>query len=215
MLMEMSERQIESADPILGARFPATVRPLFIALACMAGLVASDPALARDYGSRNVRGWTVAVSKDGEGCFLTRDFERGTTLLLGLDTDGTNRLSVLNPKWSIKPRDKLTLNFRLSNSSYPAHFAVGMVSEEKQGFVTSFGAKFPSYFATSKTLFISRGDIPVERLDLDGADAAVAALRHCVDDQRSKPAPSVAGEAQPDEIPRDPFAPAPVRDRKD
>jgi len=203
--MEMSKRRIECA---------ATVRPVFIALACMASLAGSNPASARDHASRTVRGWTVAVSKDGEGCFLTRDFDRGTTLLLGLDRDGTNRLSLLNPKWSIKPRDKLTLNFRLSNSSYPAHFAVGMASEEKQGFVTSFGAKFPSYFATSKTLFISRGDIPVERLGLDGAEAAVTALRRCVDDQRSKPAAPADGEAQPDEIPSDPFASAPVREPK-
>jgi len=72
-------------------------------------------------------------------------------MLIGLDIDGANRLSVLNANWSIKSKDRLTLNFRLSNSSYPAHFAVGIVSDGKQGFVTSFGAKFPAYFAASNS----------------------------------------------------------------
>jgi len=183
---------------------------VFLAFVCATGLSASDHASARDYASRDVGGWTVAASKDGKGCFLTREYERngGTTLLLGLDIDGTNRLSVLNANWSIKPKDQLKLNFRLSNSSYPAHFAVGMVSEGKQGFVTSFGAKFPSYFAASKALHISRGDVPVERLSLDGGDAAVAELRNCVGGQRAKP--GVAGDEKEriDHIPRDPFVPA-------
>jgi hypothetical protein len=185
-------------------------------LVCATSLSASNHASARDYAGRDVGGWTVTASKDGKGCFLTREYERngGTTLLLGLDIDGTNRLSVLNANWSIKPKDRLKLNFRLSNSSYPAHFAVGMVSEGKQGFVTSFGAKFPSYFATSKDLRISRGDVPVERVSLDGGDTAVAELRNCVDDQRAKPAAAMRGKAHSDDIPMDPFAPAPARESK-
>lgn len=56
------------------------------------------PANAREPSTRDVAGWTVAVGKDGEGCFITRSYDRtgGTTLLLGLDPDGANRLSVLN-----------------------------------------------------------------------------------------------------------------------
>lgn len=209
------QRPIECADPIVRARLRATLRPLFFALVCAAGFSASDPVSARDYASRNVGDWTVVASKDGKGCFLTRDYEGNgeTTLLLGLDIDGSNRLSVLNANWSIKARDRLKLNFRLSNSSYPAHFAVGIIAEGKQGFVTSFGAKFPSYFAKSLTLNISRGDVPVERLSLDGADAAVATLGKCVDDQRTKPAAAAGGKARSDDIPMDPFAPAP-RDSK-
>jgi hypothetical protein len=189
---------------------------MVFALVCAAGLLASDPVSARDYASRTVGDWTVVASKDGKGCFLTRDYEGNgeTTLLLGLDIDGTNRLSVLNANWSIKARDQLKLNFRLSNSSYPAHFAVGILSEGKQGFVTSFGEKFPSYFAASKALNISRGDVPVERLSLDGGDAAVAELKKCVDDQQAKPAAAAGGKARSDDIPSDPFAPAPARGSK-
>jgi hypothetical protein len=189
---------------------------MVFALVCAAGLFASDPVSARDYASRTVGDWTVVASKDGKGCFLTRDYEGNgeTTLLLGLDIDGTNRLSVLNANWSIKARDQLKLNFRLSNSSYPAHFAVGILSEGKQGFVTSFGEKFPSYFAASKALNISRGDVPVERLSLDGGDAAVAELKKCVDDQQAKPAAAAGGKARSDDIPSDPFAPAPARGSK-
>ncbi|HWW66122.1 MAG TPA: hypothetical protein VNZ43_15310 [Sphingomonadaceae bacterium] len=211
--MVKPQRPIDYTGPIVRARLRASARPVFLALVCAAGLSVSDHASARDYASRAIGGWMVSASKDGKGCFLTRTYERpgGTTLLLGLDIDGTNRLSVLNANWSIKPKDRLKLNFRLSNSSYPAHFAVGMVSEGKQGFVTSFGAKFPSYFAASKALHISRGDVPVERLDLDGSSAAVAELRNCVEDQRVKPA-AARGEGQRlDHIPKDPFGPAQKR----
>ena len=207
------ERPIENVDLTGGTRFPPTARTAFIVLACAGGLNIADAASARDHAPRNIRGWTVVVGKDGKGCFLTRQYERngGTTLLLGLDTDGTNRLTVLNANWSIKPKDKLTLNFRLSNSSYPEHFAVGMTSEGKRGFVTSFGAKFPSYFAASRILHISLGDVPVERLDLDGGAPAIAALTDCVDDLRAKPPTAGERDAHPDDIPTDPFASAAAR----
>ena len=190
-------------------------RPGLFGALCAASLFGSGSASARDY-PRDVGGWTVGPSKDGKGCFLTRAYEGngGTTLLLGLDIDGTNRLSVLNANWSIKARDQLKLNFRLSNSSYPAHFAIGIVSDGQQGFVTSFGAKFPSYFATSKTLDISRGDVPVARLSLDGGNSAVAELKRCVDDQRTTPPPAASGKAHSDDIPSDPFASTPSRKSK-
>ena len=119
--MVTPQRSIKGADPVIRAGRRAIVRPVFFALVCATGLSASDHVSARNYASRTVRGWTVAASKDGKGCFLTREYERngGTTLLLGLDIDDTNRLAVLNANWSIKPKDQLELNFRLSNSSVP------------------------------------------------------------------------------------------------
>jgi hypothetical protein len=208
MRMRLSEPPIRGAAPIVRARLRA--QSMLLALVGAVGFCGFAPASARDYAPREVGDWTVAASKDGKGCFLTRDYARngGTTLLLGLDIDGTNRLSVLNPNWSIKPKDRLKLNFRLSNSSYPAHFAVGMASDGKQGFVTSFGAKFPSLFAASKLLEISRGDVPVERMSLDGGEAALSALKKCVDDQRASAAEGGNGKTPADDIPKDPFAPA-------
>lgn len=190
------------------AWLPAIVRFAF-AVAFAGGLSASAHAAVRDYPSRDVNGWTVAASKDKTGCFLTREYERtgGTTLLLGLDIDGTNHLSVLNANWSIKPKDRLKLNFRLSNGGYSKHFAIGMASEGKQGFVTSFEPKFPSYFATSRFLHISRGDVPVEQLSLDGSGAAVTELRNCVALRRAKPAAGTGAKARSNAIPKDPFAP--------
>jgi hypothetical protein len=206
--MTMPKRPTECAAPPVRGRLRVALRPLLFTLAWAASVAAGDPASARDDATRTIGPWTMAASKDGKGCFLTRDYERngGTTLLLGLNADGTNRLSLLNANWSIKPKDRLKLNFRLSNSSYPAHFAVGMASEGKQGFVTSFGGKFPSYFATSKSLYVSRGTVPVERLSLDGAAAAVTELRKCVDNQQARPVPAARGKARSDDIPRDPFA---------
>ena len=214
--MAMPQKPIECAGPNVRARLRPAARWMLFTLIGTTGLSASDPAAARDYVSHDVGSWTVAASKDGKGCFLTREYERsgGTTLLLGLDIDGTNRLSVLNANWSIKSKQRLKLNFRLSNSSYPAHFAIGIVSDGKQGFVTSFGAKFPSYFAASKTLQISRGDVPVERLSLDGGGAAVAELGHCVDAQQGKPETAAAGKARSSDIPKDPFAASPARESK-
>jgi len=186
------------------------------ASASAAGLLTGGSAGARDYMSRDVGGWIVAANEDGTGCFLTRIYKHtgDTTLLFGLDLDGTNHLSVLNANWSIKPKDRLRLNFRLSKGSYPDHFAIGMASDGKQGFVTSFEAKFPSYFAASKVLDIFRGDVPVERLNLDGSGAAVAELRTCVEAQRAKPAVSADGKAHSEAIPRDPFALAPAKKPK-
>ncbi|WP_260598558.1 hypothetical protein [Sphingomonas endolithica] len=175
----------------------------------VAGLFAIGPANAQDYAARDVGGWTVTASRDKLGCFLTREFERagGTTLLLGLDVDGTNHLSVLNANWSIKPREQMKLNFRLSTGGYANHIAVGMASEGKRGFVTTFEAKFPAYFASSKVLRISRGDVPVEQLRLEGSGAAVAELRRCVWIHKVKIAGGGARKDRPDDIPTDPFAP--------
>jgi hypothetical protein len=186
------------------------------AVAFALAICGGAPAPAADYATRDIGSWTISASKDGKGCFLTREYDRtgATTLLLGLDSDGTNHLSVLNANWSIRPKDRLELTFRLSTSSFPKHFAVGMAADGKQGFVTSFGAKFPAQFAGSRALDIFRGDVPVERLSLEGSGAAVAELRRCVAAQRAKPAATADEAGDPDSIPKDPFAPAPERKRK-
>lgn len=189
-----------------------------IALAGLLTLAAMPPAAAAAPAGkpRDIGGWTLTVSKDGRGCFLTRAYDRtgGTTLLLGIDLDGANHLSVLNANWSIAPQDRLKLDFTLSNGGYPKHAAIGMAADGKQGFVTSFEVKFPTYFAASQFLHIARGDVPVERLALDGSGAAVAALRRCVEAQRDKPVAAAGDETQGDDIPRDPFAPARARHPK-
>lgn len=210
--MAMTRREIDFAGP--GVRSP--VRPTCSAFALLLGIFAGAQAFARDYATRDVGGWTVAASKDGKGCFLTKEYDRTgqTTLLLGLDTDGSNHLSVLNANWSIKPKDRLELTFRLSNGSFPKHFAIGMTTGEKQGFATSFGAKFPDHFASSRILHIFRGDVPVEKLTLEGSGAAVAELRNCVDAQRTKPTATAGERESPDSIPSDPFAPAAERKRR-
>lgn len=170
-------------------------------------LLAALPATAQTYASREIGGWTVAASKDGAGCFITRTFPHpgNTTLLLGLDVDGANHLSVLNANWSIEPKDRLKLDFRLSKSAYPGHFAVGMESDGARGFVTKFGTRFPDAFAASDFLHINRGKVPVERLGLAGSGSAVKELRGCVAAQRKKPA-APRRESWRDQIPRDPFA---------
>lgn len=205
----------QSAMP--GAGRAWAMRPAALAASGLAAaLLAAAPSVAADYASRTIEGWTVAQSKDGQGCFLTRDYDRngGTTLLLGLDVDGSNHLSVLNPNWSIKPKEQLKLTYRLSRGGYDDHFAVGIKSEGKQGFVSTFEPKFPAYFAASKALHIARGDVPVARLDLQGSGAAVAELRQCVSVQKAKPAGASADGASADAIPKDPFAPAAERKRK-
>jgi hypothetical protein len=190
--------------------------PGLLAMAYAIGLFGADHADARGYATRDVGNWTVAAGKDGKGCFLTKEYERAgrTTLLLGLDTDGANHLSVLNANWSIKPKEPLKLDFQLSAGGYSKHFAVGMASEGKQGFVTNFEWRFPAYFAASKDLRISRGSTPVERLSLEGSGAAVAELRRCVEDQRAESATAASEKDEPDDIPKDPFAPVAERKSK-
>jgi hypothetical protein len=192
----------------LQPRSRAPVRLTFLRLAFAAGLFASAHAAAQEYPARDVGGWTVAASKDERGCFITREYggEGETTLLLGLDIDGTNHLSVLNYNWSIKPKARLELNFRLSKVGYPKHFAVGMASHGKKGFVTNFEAKFPTYFAASRFLHIYRGDVPVEQLSLEGSGAAVAELRRCVAIYTARTTIGPGERERSARIPRDPFA---------
>jgi hypothetical protein len=201
----MSQQTIHITGPIDRSVFRATVIGSIVATA----LFAFAPARAQDYAVRDVGDWTVTASRDKQGCFLTRAYERpgDTTLLLGLDIDGTNHLSVLNADWSIKPQDQLRLNFRLSTGGYANHFAVGMASEGKRGFVTTFEAKFPAYFASSKVLRVSRGNVPVEQLSLEGSGAAVAELRRCVWIHKAKIVGGGARKDRADKIPTDPFAP--------
>jgi len=191
------------------AWFRAIVRPTFFRFALVAGLFGSAHAFAQDYSARDVGGWTVAASKDKQGCFLTRTYDGTgrTTLLLGVDIDGGNHLSVLNDNWSIKQKDRWKLTFRLSSGGYPNHPVVGMASDGKKGFVTNFDAKFPAHFAASKALHIYRGDVPVEQLTLEGSGAAVAELRHCVGIHAAKPAAAARETRRSGQIPRDPFAP--------
>ncbi|MES1972013.1 MAG: hypothetical protein V4472_06095 [Pseudomonadota bacterium] len=199
------------------AWFRVIVRPSMMPFALVAALFASADAAAQEYAARQVDGWTVAASKDKGGCFMTRTYEGAgaTTLLLGLDVDGSNRLSALNGNWSIKPKDRWQLSFRLSDGGYANHPVVGMASDGKKGFVTNFEAKFPAYFAASRALHIYRGDVPVEQLSLDGSGAAVAELRRCVDVFRTKAATGAREERRSHRIPKDPFAPDAKRSSRD
>jgi hypothetical protein len=191
--------------------------PFALSLLCLAAMQASTGAAAaeKDALPRKVGDWTLAISEDGGGCFLTRIYDRpgDTTLLLGLDRDGSNHLTVLNANWSIKPRERLALDFKLTNGGYPKHFAVGLSSDDKQGFVTSFEKPFPTYLARSQTLNIARGDVPVERLSLAGSGAAIAALRDCVSARKAEPIKGTRSDDGADGIPRDPFAKGPARKR--
>ena len=192
----------------LHLRYRASVR-VFIPFAVLTGVFGSVPAFGQDYALRKVGAWTVAASRDQKGCFLSRTYDGAgeTTLLLGLDIDGGNHLSVLNENWSIKPKDSEKLTFRLSNGGYPKQPVVGMASGEKRGFVTNFEPKFITYFGTSRTLHIDRGAVPVEQLSLDGSGAAVAELRRCVALYKAKGATGARETGRSDKIPRDPFAP--------
>ncbi len=183
---------------------------LTVALSPAGANAAEKGALPRKIGD-----WTLAVSEDGDGCFLTRLYDRpgDTTLLLGLDRDGSNHLTVLNANWSIKPKERLALDFKLTSGSYPKHFAVGLASDDQQGFVTSFEKPFPTYLARSQTLNIARGDVPVERLSLAGSGAAIAALRECVTARKAPLAKATRSGDAADGIPRDPFAKAASRKR--
>ncbi len=182
------------------------------AAAVLGGGAAAAPAIAQGYATRQLGDWTIAASKDGSGCFISRAFDQpgGTTLLLGMDRDGSNHFSVLNENWSIRPQDRLKLTFRLTQGGYPNHQAIGIVADGKQGFVAAFDPKFPVSFAGSKALHIDRGSTPVARLPLDGSGAAVAELKRCVAGQHG---PATAA-TEDDGIPRDPFAERPKGRRK-
>jgi hypothetical protein len=202
--VEIGCRMRELVHPRLRPAFRAAA----LALALAAFPLATAPAAAQDYAMRDVGGWTVAASKDKSGCFLTRTYSGtgGTTLFLGLDVDGSNHLSVLNDNWSIKPNERLNLTFKLSNGGYAKQPVIGMASEGKRGFVTTFEAKFLDYFSRSRALQIFRGTVPVDQLDLAGSGDAVGELRKCVAVYKGRPAAGAKEERRSDRIPADPFA---------
>jgi hypothetical protein len=179
----------------------------------IASLLLALAVSAQGYATRDVGEWKVAAARDGDGCFMTRVYPRDsdTTLLFGLSAGGSNRLTLLNANWSIKPQDQLTLDYRLSNRRFPKQVAIGLASAGKQGFVSTFDAKFPAQFAAATSLAIFRGETPVERLTLEGSGAAIAELRRCV--AAAKPA-LTARPAVDDAIPRDPFADSKPKRRK-
>lgn len=187
-------------------RAPRVALAAMLAAAAI-GAGAAAPARAADYPGRTVAGWTVAASRDGQGCFLTRGFAMngGTQLLLGLNADGTSQLTLLNANWSIAPREALTLTYRLSRAAYADHRAIGLHADGKRGFVAAFDRAFPERFAAARTLAVTRGTVPVAALDLAGSGAAVAEMRRCVAAQRNRSAADPAAESST-EIPRDPFA---------
>ena len=193
---------------------------MWLSLVLAAAAAAELPPMslpAAAYVPRTIAGWTVAASADESGCFLTRDYadQGGTTLLLGLDNAGANRLTLLNPDWSIKRRAQVVLDFRLSKGAYPQHAAIGIESNGKQGFVTDFETGFPGHFASSGFLHVQRGTVPVAQLSLAGSGAAIAELRRCVALQRAQAAGGSPGRQHSERIPRDPFAPGfDRRDRK-
>ena len=168
-------------------------------------LLATLAAPVQGYPTRDVGPWKIAAARDGDGCFMTRVYPRegDTTILLGLSADGSNRLTLLNANWSIKPRDRLTLDYRLSNRRFEKQAAIGLASGGKQGFVSTFDAKFPAQFAAATGLAIFRGETPVERLTLEGSGAAIAELKRCVVASKAGAATPVATDGT---IPRDPFA---------
>lgn len=130
----------------------------------------------------------------------------GTTLLFGLDAEGRNHLSVLNEKWSIRPKDRLTLDFRLSNGRYAKQAAVGMVSDGQPGFVTSFPSRFTTDFAASRFLYVDRGDVPVARLMLDGSAQAIAELKRCIAAVSAEPVARAPTGSDGGTVPEDPFS---------
>jgi hypothetical protein len=196
-----------------------SLKPPLLAIRSLAGALglafAASVATAADYATRDVGPWVVASSSDGQGCFLTRTYPspRATTVQFGLDIDGSNRLTLLNANWSIEDRERLRLTFRFSDAAFPRHLAVGIASEGKKGFVTSFGATFPRTFATSNILHVKRGDVPVEELALDGSGAAVAELNRCVDRHRATATPRPVSRDK-GRIPVDPFAAKGKRDSR-
>ncbi len=165
-------------------------------------------AFAQSYAVRSQGPWTLAPSNDAPGCFMTREYagDGGTTLLFGLDADGQNHLSVMNDNWSIKPKDRLTLDFRLSSRRYAKQAAIGMASNGKRGFVTRFAPKFTTDLATSKFLYIDRGDVPVARLTLDGSAPAVAELKRCIAAVSARPVAGATAGRGDETVPKDPFS---------
>jgi protein TonB len=98
------------------------------------------------------------------------------------------------------------VSLALDGTRYSGASAIGYENEGRKGFMVSTESDFVSHFASSTYLHVYKDENVIDRLDLGGSAAGVAAVQRClvyVDGLRSA---EERERKRYEDLPKDPFA---------
>ncbi len=131
-------------------------------------------------------GWDVVVDTTlGNGCFLTSEFEDGSTVRIGFNrTAGNGYVAAFNENWGdIVDGESYPITFLLDEEQYDGA-ATGMHLDALPGAVISFDSvDFLSDLAARNTMTLQSEGEDVMMIDLSGSDEAVAETIACQEAQ--------------------------------
>ncbi len=146
-----------------------------------------------------------------DACAFARHFEGpgSTNLMVSEDVDGELVLNVSNYGWSIGQDDRFTLRIRIGNTSFRGP-AIGYRSGISRGFVTRIDQQMLNLIGSENLIQFYRLDGDnvtfIDGLRLDGSGTAIALMRRCVPEVRTRVARERAERERLAQFPRDPFA---------
>jgi hypothetical protein len=131
-------------------------------------------------------GWDVMVDTTlGNGCFLTSEYEDGSTVRIGFDrTAGNGYVAAYNQGWGEIEDDKAyPITFMLDDQKYDGE-AHGMHLDEVPGvWITFDSIDFLADLAARTTMTLQHDGTDVMSIDLSGSDQAITETIACQEAQ--------------------------------
>lgn len=175
------------------------------AVLLFATLAIAQPAEARDWPDAG--GFTILEAD--EWCALTSEYKGPgeSTLTVVIRRAGKPMVRVENYNWSAADGEKYEdISFRLNGKSYSGGMAMGTKNEGRSGFMMAANEEFLQDFAASSYFHVYKGEQIIDRLDLAGSAAAVAAARKCVAYVDGLRSAEEREKRKYEDLPKDPFA---------
>ncbi len=159
---------------------------LKLTAACGFGLMANVAAAQDLVPYSEAGGFEIAVDTTlGNGCFLTSEFEDGSTVRIGFDrTAGNGYVAAFNTAWGeIVDGTEYPISFMLDEEKYDGN-ATGLHLGDVPGVVVTFDSvDFLSDLAARNVMVLQSEGEDVMSIDLSGTDAAIAETIACQDVQ--------------------------------
>lgn len=158
-------------------------------------------------------GWEIY--KNNDSCAMTMEFEGPgeTTLVLLKFADGKLGIHVTNSQWTARDDMKYNVSYALNGMTYTGGKAKGAATTGARGFISMFEPEFERDFAKGSTIVIYLDDLEIDRLSLTGTTVALQAVNSCLAKVRTAMSAEAREQARWADLPRDPFASVPDRNR--
>jgi hypothetical protein len=131
-------------------------------------------------------GWDVVIDTTlGNGCFLTSEFEDGSTVRIGFDRlAGTGYVAAFNESWGeIVDGQTYPVSFLLDEEQYDGE-AAGIYLDDLPGALITFDSiDFLTDLAARNAMTLQSEGEDVMSIDLSGSDAAIVETIACQDAQ--------------------------------